>query len=663
MPGYSFLISFWGLSWLVFRRQGRRPELCLFTTLAGLIVALYLCALSSLLRPGALALFWLGIAGAAWGLFDGLARPGGWFKIYFSPGVSLVLASGFAFHLAFGQASLQWWDEFSHWGVAARNLLLTHSLPSPQGAIMYQEYPPGAALLEYFAAVNTGGDESIFYLAHFLLSVVPLATILYGVPWRRVWWIVILVPALASLAATLNFYICSLMVDTVLSTNVAAALLWAARLKLTPRALMPLVPPLLVLPLIKGSGLMFALCVTAVLATCWLLEKTWVKQSDRGPASTAFTRRLLPLAGVLLILSAPLWAHYSWALRGQALGITPTFDTNDASVPGAIMACTSYGNPHYSKVVAQFGPALVSEPLSYRQQERNLVTSWQQRLDLPDWLAPAPLALPGWLGLTAVLALAGFLRRPSRRKRRRMIVIWTWLAVFGVIYALGLLVLYLFCFPLHEAEELASFARYMNTYLLAMLLVGLGLAACEVQAQGSAHRSRWQRGASAACLSLFLLGALSQTTSWNYLPTWAPFPRAVTPDRERLRPAVEQAWQLIPADKKVYLVHQGSDGFQFHLLRYELVPRSTNHGGWSLGRPFFPGDVWSQDLSPKQWASILAQGYEYVLLAKTDQTFWDRYGPLFEPPPPMGALVFKVVKKASGAIRLVSAQTMEARRR
>jgi hypothetical protein len=59
----------------------------------------------------------------------------------------------------------------------------------------------------------------------------------------------------------------------------------------------------------------------------------------------------------------------------------------------------------------------------------------------------------------------------------------------------------------------------------------------------------------------------------------------------------------------------------------------------------------------------LSQSYEYVLLAKTDQTFWDRYAPLFDPAPPMEAMVFKVVKKASGAIRLVAAHTMEARQR
>lgn len=663
MPTFWFMFSFWGMFWLVFRGLGRRPELCLFSTVGGVVGVLYLCALAGLLQPGAVALFWLGLAGAAWGVYEGAGPRRDLLKASLTPGVCLVLALTLVYNLAFGQASMQWWDEFSHWGTAARNMLLTHRLPDPQGAIMFQEYPPGAALLQYLAALNTTPGEPTFYLAHFLLSAVPLASLFHGLPWRRAWWMVLATLGLACLAVALNFYICSLMVDTVLALHLAAALLWATRLELTPRGLWPLAPPLLALPLIKGAGLLLALAVTAMLATCWLGQAWRRRKGRREPDAEPPSRRLASAALVLLILSTPLWSHYSWALRGQALGIKPVFDTRQASLAGAMQACTPAGDPWQRTVAAQFGRALVGEPLSYRQGERNLLTTWQRALGLPDWLAPGPLALPGWLGLAGLVAAAGFLGQSHGPTRWRMGLAWAWLLVFGAVYVLGLLVLYLYCFPAHEAQEVASFGRYLNTYLLAMLLLGLGLAAPQYGQAHSRLAGGWRRASWAICLTLFFLGVLSQTTAWSHFPTWSTAAQSPSPQRRQLRPALEEARRLAPAHQKVYVVHQGSDGFPFHLLRYELTPRPTNHAAWSLGQPRHAGDVWTEDLTPEQWAGRLAQGYDFVLLARTDRDFWRRYAPLFDASRPDDVHLFKVVRNEAGGVRLLPARTLEAHAR
>ena len=48
-----------------------------------------------------------------------------------------------------------------------------------------------------------------------------------------------------------------------------------------------------------------------------------------------------------------------------------------------------------------------------------------------------------------------------------------------------------------------------------------------------------------------------------------------------------------------------------------MLPYKTSPGCWSIGKPYFKGDVWTCD----QQISKLIDGYDYLVLYKTDSEF------------------------------------------
>lgn len=74
----------------------------------------------------------------------------------------------------------------------------------------------------------------------------------------------------------------------------------------------------------------------------------------------------------------------------------------------------------------------------------------------------------------------------------------------------------------------------------------------------------------------------------------------------------------INLDEKAYIVIQNYPGgapkyiFNYLMLRYKTSP-----GSWSIGKPYFKGDVWTCD----NQISRLMDGYDYLVLYKTDSEF------------------------------------------
>lgn len=51
---------------------------------------------------------------------------------------------------------------------------------------------------------------------------------------------------------------------------------------------------------------------------------------------------------------------------------------------------------------------------------------------------------------------------------------------------------------------------------------------------------------------------------------------------------------------------------------------------WSLGEPYYEGDIWTYKITPKNWrAEIDKMNYDYILIGRADDKFWQTYGDLF----------------------------------
>ena len=66
--------------------------------------------------------------------------------------------------------------------------------------------------------------------------------------------------------------------------------------------------------------------------------------------------------------------------------------------------------------------------------------------------------------------------------------------------------------------------------------------------------------------------------------------------------------------------------------KYLLAPNNASFSdAWSVGtEPYNNNDVWTHIQTPSEWGADLCKTCEYVYVFKTNDTFNDTYGELFE---------------------------------
>lgn len=190
-------------------------------------------------------------------------------------------------------------------------------------------------------------------------------------------------------------------------------------------------------------------------------------------------------------------------------------------------------------------------------------------------------------------------------------------------YILGLCVIYMFKFSEYEATRLASMDRYLNIAFLGIWLLILLLSAQWI--------SEWCRRETKMVLLLLVLLVVPVR----------PFVYFIRGDYVRQSVAVRAPYETLSAeirrvcdgDDRIYFVSQESSGFDYWVSRFNARPNyfSGNYT-WSIGEPFYEGDVWTARVTPEEWQSTLLEQYDYVALYKINDYFLEHFAELFAEP-------------------------------
>jgi len=414
-------------------------------------------------------------------------------KHFFTVGLFTFLAIALAAILLDYHREFYEWDEFSHWGMMVKELFRLdqwYSIPASR-LMRHPDYPPYMALFELLWCKASGGyAERYTYTA---LHVFTLCLVTPNLAERmteatenapNAWLkkgIVALMGCFLVIASIKWFDVRSrfnsLHKDIVTSMIAAYGVFvvyngisdadrsipWdSIKLILCGTALL----------MTKQAGLAFALLV-------WIyFTMSHMRLSKRPRALPDTAKAALRLA---LIVGVPLAISGLWKSYVKSLGLSGQFDLglitwNDLA--------DVFRSPYVASVrritLASFIHALF---------ERNLANSF-----LPVTYAGS---LPTAVAL--ILLMRFFHREAFSRKRAVHLSVLFLCGTAG--YALMMGVLYLFCFSTHEMLRLASFERYMSSYVL---FEALTLTAVELKLLSSAGRIRPERLAvcCAACLLL-----------------------------------------------------------------------------------------------------------------------------------------------------------------
>jgi hypothetical protein len=563
----------------------------------GFIGALYIAGLIDFMRPVRLAIVVAGLALLVVAAFRSRRSTTTVSKVPSGIVVFIFCAGLLAWRLqgaAFGE-----WDEFSHWGLVSKEVVATHRLISADSAVLFKDYPPGAALFHYLATFGSEFSESRAYMAQAIMVFAGFSAMCAASRWP--------LTIAMFLLGYFGLFVFARGVESLEVDQVVAALfgcgLGAYWVSDDRSAVVRAIPVAFALPLIKSVGLLLGVFMTALIACDQLVraERSWRQ-----------------LAAVLLLVASPWIASRTWQSHVEAMHVPPTFAFHPSLAQVVSSLSPNDSTARDRVTVNAFRTALTSQPVGppvLAGFANYVLAKW----GITTW-APTGLTVCHWALVVASFWSLLLILQADRQALVRQVLALVWLVACAICFGFGLLLLYLFSFGEYEGTRLASFSRYFGVVIFGAALVTFAFL-LQLNAKG-------RRGAAAIPIICFFTAGMTYVAPAEAARLLVEGPKGLTDFRSRVQQVISPALTHVEHSKRIYLISVGSSGFDFYLARYELAPRQTNSGCWSLGPPRFAGDVWSCGLSVEEFARTLRE-FDFVLLGPVDDTFWTEYGTLF----------------------------------
>lgn len=540
-----------------------------FPAVAGLIVlVLYAAGLAGILKAGAVFMLALGVAGAIWCAVQSIREkraPQGLCTM----AVCLLGVLAISYYAHAGRL-YGVWDEFSHWGLAMRQMRESHSLSRGAGVpLLFMDYPPATALFAYFMGfLAPEFAEDATFVAQNLLTLCVMAPLLSDFSVKKP----LSLMSAASLSALLPIIMnadaySTVYVDSLLGVMTGMALLCFFARDFTRADAAGFASLLFLLTLTKPSGLGLAVIVLAV-ALCAMLaakEKQWLTLFGGAGAAAG--------------------AKISWNVYMALCGSADSWNL------GAI-------NPlrigeTQKEVLLHFMRAL---------EERPLLSYW---VPVTYLMGVVIFAFAAWLLVQMIGGDRGGKLKPA----------FVGAALGSGAYALVMLLLYMYVYSVEEGVGLASYERYMATYLLALWLFLLGVALRE----GEKVRMRVLVASAAVIFATgdvgkhgyeLLKSPISVKINWAYRASYEP-----------LMPIHD----LLKDGEKVFIASCVPSPLDWHMARYTaMLP------GEAINLPWESGMGVEEAPDAQVWMDQLASDFEYVYMCWQDAAFVEKYGACFE---------------------------------
>ncbi len=563
-------------------------------------------------------------------------------------GVSLLINYGRVFTT---------WDEFSHWGTVVKHMYHFDALSTFRGEnLSFKSYVPGTALFQYFWArpFPQFTEYSAFLAFNVLISsmallfvakpvqsseqnVVPLKKgskkkkkeqpVEDKINFKNLLLVVIfLMIPLAMATSVYN----TLYVDSFLGIIFGTIFLayFYFRYEESLFGVLVVAAAFGLLILTKHVGLLLALVAIGVLFIDKLILRRNAIKDFAFSSSKPIERikKLFLLCSPLIVI---VFIQVSWRILLSINDISERW-----SITGANTLQFLRGDllPYQQTVIDNFTRALSDLPLF------PFGLSYVHIILIIILLVPL---LAVWLATHKVNLI-------------RPLVITTMILAGSLAYALFLLLAYSYTFSEYEAVRLASFDRYMLSYLIGMILALL-IFIIELP-----DKAIWkEKGGSAAAKALvgvFLLAVIVSTVfaaAGDHLPV-----SQTVEEREPFNQVLE--WSNFMAevsDQRIAVIAQGSLGHEVNVLNYMIYPNKFNNIGrdYSVAlQPYYPqyDDPWTMIIEPEDWGRHILDNYDYLYLFRIDNLFLQTYGYFFEELIP--GMIYEVTVDSEGRLLLLA---------
>lgn len=497
------------------------------------------------------------------------------------------------------------WDEFSFWATSTKVIYESNSLWGQNTPIGFKHYPPAQQLFQYLFLSVAGWSEKTVLYAHTFLT---LSALLYSAS------------ALIKSNLTRLFVFCSFCIfiyiinytfsniysDPLLGAVFASALISTIKFDCRlPKFLLTILFTT-VLILVKEIGLILAFVVffTFISINIW-------------SATTDKLNKISYSIGFLFFIFA---VFESWQIYLHHIGSHKAI--NPISLSDYFL---NYDLERLNLTLAEF----------YRRLLKPGYLLFDNSLEWGIYFSV--LSTSCYLtSLSVFICLAN----KNSALIKNLITLFTALFLGFLVYLVFLLFSYLVFFSDYEGVRLASFERYISSYMLAWIIITLALLFRTIELHG-----KWI----AIALSSLLLYLLLYSSPYYFKQDYRGIKTDIKflPTRNQLQSRLNELKPYLKQSDRVYFIHQNSTGFEMYMFYYLASPIVMANSCWSIGPKYYPGDVWTCN----QNLSELSKNYNYLVINQADEQFWTANAPLFEKPQ-TGKLtegIYKRIVKPNGS--------------
>lgn len=483
---------------------------------------------------------------------------------------------------------------------------------NPEAHILFQSYPPGMALFEYFfqkihLLVNPGAGftEWLCYPAYQLYAFSFFFPLLKNLTWKQTIPATLLsVILFLSPLALYDYALTQTYIDPFLGlvTGAGLCLLYTQKEKdiLSDAAFLLLI---FALVMAKDTGL-YCACILGIAACVvrWirLRQGKSIEQDNKQGKQDKHNKQIYAfLLFALLTILTILLPKLLWKAHYTAAGFEKSFSQPiDWQVIGEVL--TGRSSTWHGNAFGYYLNALWTSPVE--------IGSTGIRITYPILLAAE----------AAVLFLLVFLRRKEKGNGQRLtIAIFAFLMT--LLYSFGLGFIYLFKFGESGTLNLLSFDRYLRVPYLALLVMIFSLL---LQIWISAQQKQKWIWLPLFCAVGIALIPLERTVSILNRDSIKEAKAFRTPYDALARQVLADAEIAHP---RTFILTQHDSGLDYYAMRYCLRPCYST--GWTVAQEN-TGEEGLLVCTPEEWKEQLGD-FDYLVLLNPDEPFKEQYVSLF----------------------------------
>ena len=407
-----------------------KPEKTLPITVVFTIILIYICGLLNNLRLGIYLIIVITIISTISIIYFIIKNKNlkEILKKTITPGIILYILLNIANIIINKGRILKNYDEFNHWGLITKNMYIYNQFGMHENSIIkFNEYPPFTAIFQYFFLfINKTYSEDIIIIAQNTLYISLIMPILENIEWNKnIKQLVLIIPTIFIPILFYGDFFEEILVDGFLGVVFAIGL-YQIYNKQTKNQDLLLIAYITTLGLTKTTGIILAI----------ILIFAKVKQMHTEKANKSYKRKIYIMILIPVVLVA------MWYLKLGLFKANTNWDFKKVYIK---QESESIEN---KIILKNFCKAFFENTNGLTEKNINNLVIFI-------------------LYVTYIVCL--YSKVPNEKKKKyiycNIVIIIT-----GIIYTLGLLLMYLTIFDKKEAIILASYKRYIGTIILSGFL-------------------------------------------------------------------------------------------------------------------------------------------------------------------------------------------------